>query len=350
MSLPECDASPLVIAYHLPQFHEIEENNHWWGDGYTEWVALEKWKSLYEGHEIINPHPDIGYYNLKDHGTFEAQHKVAKSYHISTFAVWYYYFGIKDRLMEKALDAALANEEDFKFCLAWANHSWFNKKENILLKRQTYDFTAQDFYQESRKYFIHKNYRIVNNRPVLIIYKPLDIPDLQKFCLQLNECACQDGFDGMYLIFEQTKPNENHAVLAEKVVNSVNFLGKLSIFQKLIYHLIQKYQIKVLRKYDYKVVIKNFTSCGPIDKKAARVIFTGWDTTPRHGIRGVVVTGLNNNTFKEHCLSSMRQLKTDDVILVKSWNEWAEGNALEPSTTHGYDLLQIFRDCLNEYN
>lgn len=332
-----------AIAYYLPQYHEIEENNLWWGKGYTEWTCLERWEPLFNGHKIIRPAKEVGYYNLEDTSVIEQQYKLAASYGIDTFAFWYYWFSPNNRLLEKPLDKLLMSDSEVQFCLSWANHSWFNKTEGKMLKRQSYEFKVSEFYEGIIKYISDRRYRRIDKKPVLIIYNVTDIPKPIEFCDELDELSKADGMDGFYFIFENTSPGDPFSDRCQAMVNSGKFLRGISIWEKIKYRLLTKLKIPLLRRYQYKDIYKFFNIDLEVSPKVCGMLLANWDTTPRHKNRGVVVDGTSPSSFALLCKHVSSNVNDDGLVIIKSWNEWAEGNAIEPSDLYGREFLDVYK-------
>lgn len=335
-----------VIAYHLPQFHEIEENNIWWGKGYTEWTAIRRWKPYFKGHQLRKP-SQLGYYDLMDASVLESQYKLASSYGIEGFCFWAYWFGAGERLLEKPLQNLLLPGSQVKYCFAWANHSWWDKSTWRLLKEQKYlgreDYIS--FYKTLSNHFNNPNYIKKDNKLLLTIFAPEDIPDLKVFISTFNELAKENGYDGFYFISDKAIDSEVNMNYFAGYTNSLSMLAKRNIFEKIKDKVIQKLlypQFGPIR-YSYRRMMANIYRKFKNDSKFIPIIFTGWDSTPRHGKRGIVLTNFNPETFQEH-VKSIFQFNNNEFIFIKSWNEWAEGNLLEPDDIYQLKLLEVIKN------
>lgn len=339
-----------LIAYHLPQFHEIQENNEWWGEGYTEWTAVKNWKPYFKGHTLRKPTDELGYYDLSNSEVLEKQYEIASNYGIEGFCFWTYWFGAGERLLEKPLEHLLLPESKVKYCFAWANHSWWDKSTWRLLKEQRYlgkdDYV--NFYKTLSPHFKNQNYIKKDNKLLLSIFMPQDIPNIEVFFDTLNDLAKKDGFDGFYFISDQSIGIESIKDKLDAYMCNHLFFKNRNFFQKVLDRLVRIHSWTFFGpiKYSYSKLMSNLFNTVDKDKKFIPTILTGWDSTPRHKKRGVLMTDFNEHTFEKHVNHIFNISSSTDFIFLKSWNEWAEGNAIEPDDIYGTKLLEI----LKKYN
>lgn len=338
------------FAYYLPQYHIIEENNKWWGEGFTEWVNLKKSKKLHKNHEICYP-GELGYYDLSDVNIVEKQYKLAKEYGISTFCFWHYWFADNDMLLEKVAENIIKSDVDVKFCFAWANHSWYNKSKGLLLKKQTYDFDYNKYFSYLLKFIKDARYTKIDNKPVFVIYRAQDIPDFNYFKQIFDSLAKKEGFDGFFWIGENLNLEEAKMYDMNLSLNSGDFLRYRKIprvlYDKFIFKL-QKIGYVKVRMHSYRDVVNSINNYVVSDEQIP-IILPNWDSTIRHGRRGILLTDNNPEIFSEHVKQCAELLGKRDFekrfVMIKSWNEWAEGNFIEPSSLHGRSYLKMFSDC-----
>lgn len=335
-----------LIAYHLPQFHEIKENNEWWGEGYTEWIALKNWKPYFKNHKLRKP-TSLGYYDLLNPEVLEKQYEIASNYGLEGFCFWTYWFGAGDRLLEKPLEHLLLPESKVKYCFAWANHSWWDKSTWRLLKEQKYlgkeDYIS--FYKTLSPHFNNPNYIKKDNKLLLSIFMPQDIPDLELFIDTLNKLAIADGFNGFYFISDQCLDEIRNKNLFDAYMHSTAMFRNRNIFQKIIERLVRYHSCTFLGpiKYSYKKMMTDMYKDLSKISNFIPSIFTGWDTTARHGNRGVVLKDFDVQSFDNHVKEVFNLNINNEFIFVKSWNEWAEGNVLEPDDIFGNELLEVIK-------
>lgn len=337
----------MILSYYLPQFHEVEENNLWWGKGFTEWTKVNEAISYFENHNIRKPIEPLGQYNLLDIDVIEKQYSIAKSHGIDGFMIWNYWFGNNEKILEKPLEIIHKTKAKVKYCLAWANHSWLNKSKGVLLKEQQYlgEKDYIDYFNYLVDFFKSDQYIKINNKPIFTIFRPQDIKDLDIFLEVFNSLAKKHGFDGVYWIAENTDINALYVQKFDKYLNSSDFLA-LRKYKKITYlvEIVNNFTKGRLKLgpfiYSYKKMVdmdrQFLSSC-----KEIPVIFTGWDTSIRHSTNGIILKDFDINSFEYH-VNKKLELSTD-FIIVKSWNEWAEGNILEPDNLLGDNLLKTIK-------
>lgn len=358
---------PKVIAIYLPQFHPISENDEWWGKGFTEWTNVGKAKPLFRGHYQPRVPADLGYYDLRVAETREAQANMAREAGIEGFCYWHYWFGKGKRLLERPFNEVLASgEPDFPFCLAWANETWKGfahglKNRNVLIE-QLYpgveDYTAH-FY-EVLPAFKDKRYITVEGKPLFMIYKPLADPEVLVFMDTWRKLAVENGLSGIYFVGHNNNPNDS---LSDILATGVDAVNTVRLQQYILYHrkFFQKIKTKLNRLFrgmpyvfSYKQMSKYFID-SDVDSRENIFpsIISGWDHTPRSGKDGLVITGTEPDIFGKHVdevLSVVKKKrKQNQIVFIKSWNEWAEGNYLEPDLKYGLEFLRVLKEKLDNF-
>ena len=348
-----------VIALYLPQYHPIPENDVWWGKGFTEWTNVGKAKSLFKGHYQPRVPADLGYYDLRVPETRKAQAAMAREHGIEGFCYWHYWFGNGKRLIERPFNEVVASgEPDFPFCLAWANETWKGfahglKNRNILIEQKypgIEDYTAH-FY-EVLPAFRDKRYITVDLKPLFYIYQPLNLPDAKVFIELWQDLAIKNGLKGVYFVanFDDYK----------KYDEIINFgfdgvhLNRLFDYRKEHETFFAKIQSFVKRKVfnipNYLTYKKVFSSFSGIEDKVENIfptIIPGWDHTPRSGREGQVFHDSTPELFEKHIevvLGNINEKPEErKIVFLKSWNEWAEGNYMEPDLKWGKRYLEAFK-------
>ena len=346
-----------LIAYYLPQYYEIDFNNKYWGKGYTEWTVTAKAKPLYKGHYQPHVPADLGFYNLLMPEARKAQADMAKEYGIDGFCYWHYWFGGGKTIMEKPFNAVLeSGEPNFPFCLCWANHSWHNPGTKQIIYEQKYgdlkDHT-EHFYSLLNA-FKDKRYITIDDRPVFAIFAPHEFPDITGFMNLWNGLAQNNGLKGIYFIglsqdnsiFDKIKDYNFDAI------NTIRLKDFLSYQNKYIDFL--RYRINFFHRftrYKYSTASKHFIEASDADEKIIPTIIPGWDHTPRTNSKGLFLTDYTPDEFECHVRKALDVVsrKQNKLCFIKAWNEWGEGNHLEPDLKWGTQFLERLKKVKYEY-
>lgn len=361
-----------IIAFYLPQFHSIPENNEWWGDGFTEWVNMKKAKPLFDGHRQPRIPLDENYYDLLNIDVMRWQTELAKKYGIYGFCFYHYWFD-GHLLLEKPIENFLKETSlDFPFCLCWANEHWTNawvSGENKVLIEQKYGEEKEwiSHYNYLRAFFLDKRYIKHNNKPLIIIYRPDLIDCMERMMKIWNDCAIRDGFDGLEFAFQSPSYDLNHDKKADLFDYDIEYQpgyartfmkSKIPTFIRWIYRKIVdfSYKIKinmkqpnVLRTYNYNDIWEYIIKTPPVSEKSVPCGFVDWDNTPRRGKRGSVFKGYSPTLLEKYMIQLIEKTKNvykKDFMFFFAWNEWAEGGYLEPDEEMGYANLEAVRNAL----
>lgn len=348
-----------VIAFYLPQFHPIPENDRWWGKGFTEWTNVKKAVPLFKNHYQPRIPGELGYYDLRNEKTRAAQAKLAHEHGIEGFCYWHYWFGNGKRLLERPFKEVLElGEPDFPFCLAWANESWqgfdFGARGRNLLLEQIYPDKQDiiDHFYTVLPAFKDKRYIQVDGKPLFYIYKPSQIPNPQEFIATWQKLAVENNLEGIYFICQSL--NEN---LIKEYMSSgfnginTNRFGNLFTRQKITTRL-KRSILDLPNIFDYKTAFRKLE--GEIDSRSNifPTIMPNWDHTPRTGNKGSLFQDSTPELFKIHVKSVLNRIEDKNneykIIFLKSWNEWAEGNYMEPDKRFGRGYLEALRDLIQK--
>lgn len=356
-----------VIAFYLPQFHPIPENDFWWGKGFTEWTNVGKAKPLFRGHYQPRVPADLGYYDLRMPEVREAQAELARKAGIEGFMYWHYWFGNGKRALERPFNEVLATgKPDFPFCLGWANHSWTTKTWNVKAKKGTTNIIFEQLYPGVDDYTQHfyevlpafkdKRYITVDDKPMFMIYDPLAIPDIERFMNLWNELSEKNGLRGIHFVGLASGWIEIYQKILDKGFNAIApsnlWLAESKVrgkFRKLIEHKIrEKFSYIWLNKYNYKDIINNFYTEFDYRENCYPSIVPQWDRSPRAGRKAVIYTGATPQLFRKHVQDAIKVVSNKSaehrIIFLRSWNEWAEGNYVEPDLKFGTGYLDVLRE------
>ena len=347
------------FAIHLPQFHEIEENNIWWGKGFTEWTNVKNAKSLYKGHLEGYFPLNNNYYDLMKKSTMEWQKHLENQYDIDGFIYYHYYFNGKS-IMEKPLENLLRwRDIKQKYFFCWANHSWVKSvdgKKTILIKQEygvTKDWEKHFVYLLS--FFKDERYEKKHNKPLFMIFKP-NFDEYEDMMNYFNRRCKEEGFDGIYIIKTCQWPNESENPLADNRSEmfylrepEYSYRAWRQKYEKTIHYPVEIIKHKLNQKlhlgcpvyrysgdeiYDYMLKIKRDY------KKIIPGIFFSWDSTVRHGKRGYIIEECSKDKFFEY----MDYICDSEYVFINAWNEWSEGMILEPTERNGYKYLEWIKE------
>lgn len=352
-----------AIAFYLPQFHPIPENDEWWGKGFTEWTNVGKAKPLFKGHYQPRVPKDLGYYDLRVPETRVAQAEMAMQYGIDGFCYWHYWFGNGKRLIERPFNEVVSfGKPDFPFCLAWANESWKGfahglKNRNILIE-QLYP-GREDFvnhFQTLLPAFKDKRYIRKDGKPLFVIYRPLGDPSIPQFIETWRNLAKENGLEDFYFIGQVIDSSIDIESILNTGVDGINTV-RLDSYQlnvRSVKEKIEKHALKFLKDipqcYDYEKVAEHFIN-KDIDalENIYPTIISGWDHSPRSGREALVLKNFTPDAFLNHVKDALNVIKnktsSNKIVFIKSWNEWAEGNYLEPDYVFGTQFLEKFREA-----
>lgn len=362
-----------VIAFYLPQYHPIKENNEWYGEGFTEWTNVGKARPLFKGHYQPRVPADLGYYDLRIAEVREKQVELAKEAGISAFCYYHYWFGNGRKLMEKPLEAVVKSASpDFPFCLCWANHSFYKKDWNSNTQQLDQKLLMEQQYLGEEDHINHFNYLLpifkdkryyrIDGRLPFVIYMPQDFPNLENFKTLWNDLARKNGLPSFFFMtytinknYLEREPFVSFDAVLLSLINNSFYKGNFSYFKRVkmrIKEILGNYVEKPQLVYNYADIIDSLTD--PVEKKenVFPVICPNWDLSPRRGTGGLIFHNSSPELFKKHVRNALELIKDKreeyQIIFLKSWNEWGEGNYMEPDIKFGKGYIQSLGELLNE--
>jgi hypothetical protein len=340
-----------LAALYLPQFHPIPENDAWWGEGFTEWTNVRRARPLYRGHRQPVEPGELGYYDLRDPEIRARQADLARQFGVTSFCYWHYWFAGR-QLLERPFAEVLASREPaFPFFVGWANQSWtgvWHGEPHRTLMEQTYPPGDDDaHFAALLPALSDERYVRLNGRPVLLIFRPGDLPSPRAFVETWQALATRAGLPGLYLVawlegrawgvqylhhaadgfdaglyvqfpFARTWP----ARAREKLVSQDDRFGPLRY------------------PFAHDLPVPSTPVAGLVHTS----VQPNWDNTPRSSRRGAVALNAHPDAFRRHLAQGLsRELahpSNRQLCVLKSWNEWAEGNYVEPDQRHGRGWLE----------
>lgn len=365
-----------LVAFYLPQFHAIPENDRAWGKGFTEWTNVKKALPIYKGQYQPQIPLNNNYYNLLDVKVMEEQAKMAKEYGVYGFCYYHYYFKDGKKLLEKPLEQMLKDPKvDIPFCLCWANEPWSKRwdgSENEIIVEQEYGKKEEwynhfmyllPFFQDSR-YIKDKM-----GAPLFVIYKPYEIPEFEEMLKYWKKLCVENGLPAIKFIVQYPeRPVLNNEVsnifdgmiqfepiyTLSNILNDshkkVSFVLKHPIFGgKIICNKIYNFLYKTNRHaFSYDMIVQESLKIEKNDKLYPGV-FTGWDNTPRRGKNATYYKGSTPEKFEKYLAAKLEKNEKEsnkEFLFINAWNEWGEGAYLEPDEKYQYGYLNAVKNVL----
>lgn len=345
-SSPNVVPKPKLIAFYLPQFHPIPENDEWWGKGFTEWTNVTKAQPLFEGHYQPHLPTDMGFYDLRVRKTRHDQIELAKQYGIDGFCYHYYWFS-GTRLLNQPLEDMLADRgSNMPFCLCWANENWTRKwdaaEKEVLIAQKYLPEDDLNFIKGVASFFKDPRYIRLNGKPFLIVYRAQHLPDAKKTANIWREHCRSVGIGEIHLCAALTHGNEDYAQFGFD--SGVEFpphnLHCNNVANSILFH--QPFRGRVVQ---YEEVAQTYMKRRYKNGNVFKTVFPAWDNTPRTGNRAVIVLNGTPKNY-EYWLSktidnTQKQFPAEErLVFINAWNEWAEGCHLEPDRKYGLQYLE----------
>ena len=352
-----------LLAYYLPQFHRVPENDNWWGEGVTEWTAAKKAKALFKGH--YQPHEpwNDNYYNLLEKETMQWQAKLMHQYGIDGMCFYHYWFGEGEKILEKPAENLLKwIDIDMPFCFSWANQSWVQSWSKLKgfswLSGQKEESSGnessvifQQKYGREEEWKVHfqyllpflkdKRYIQYDGKPLIVIHVLNDIPCLNEMVQYWRKLALENGLNGLYIIgggqvginygVDAVMTHEPGDIM--RIISSANQDGK-----PVCYSYPDAYQTILDQKF-------------PPNSSMIYTAFCSYDTTPRYGKNGCVFQESSPEIFEEYLAKLMAKNAAEkiDLFFIDAWNEWGEGMHLEPDKRYGFRWLEAVKRAKERY-
>jgi lipopolysaccharide biosynthesis protein len=359
-----------AIALYLPQFHPIPENDRWWGTGFTEWTNVTKARPLFRGHNQPRLPADLGYYDLRVPETRAAQADLARRYGIEAFCYYHYWFGNGRRLLERPFEEVLrSGEPDFPFCLCWANETWsgaWHGAHGRILMEQSYpgaaDLSAHaDWLLEA---FGDPRYVQVDGKPIFFVYRPLGLSDSRRVTDYWRDRAIKAGFPGLHLVaFNEDRTWDprpdgfdavtipNLHVIRYMPLRNLKYRIRRSIrAHPRLGQLANRCKPEPLHVYPYDEASDHFVIKEELGHEYYPIVIPDWDNTARSGLRGYALHGSTPELFRRNLQDAVARVAAHPadrrIVIIESWNEWAEGNYLEPDRRWGHEYLRVAHSTL----
>ena len=376
---------PRIIGLYLPQYHPIPENDEWWGKGFTEWTNVAKAKPLFRGHYQPRIPADLGFYDLRLPEVREQQAELAREAGIEGFCYYHYWFGNGKQLLERPFNEVLASgKPDFPFCLCWANHDWTSKtwEKGNSLKRDTMimkmEYSREDYIRHFNYLlpaFRDPRYITVDGKPIFAVWNPRGIPDCRQFIDLWQKLAHENGLSGIHFVgqtdntgkalrgqkanyYSADKTKEYYdevLALGFDAVMSSGYRRAVGLAEGRTLMMWKMFLTKTFRpsytKIDYSRLMSNYYVAEDAEENIYPTLLPQWDRTPRAGRKAEILINCTPERFQatlEDALKIVSQKQPEHQILfLKAWNEWGEGDYVEPDQKYGHGWLQAIRKAMD---
>jgi len=371
MEINNGDGRAKVLAYYLPQFYPCEFNDKWYGKGFTEWTNVGKAKPLFKGHLQPRVPSELGYYDLRVPEVAEKQVELAREAGVFGFAYWHYWWA-GEMLLNMPAERLLASQKpDYPFMFSWANENWFKKlwdkdtSKDTLIREQTYPGEADNraHFDYCLPFFKDTRYLTYDGKPMFMIYHPLNFLEVEEFMNQWDRWIKEEGVaDCFYWMAVARNSEEELSRLISLGFNCVNFnvdgerLGWNNNKSKFS---LETWKKRFEYHFKYKAALVDYTKMidaiwvNHLDSRedVAPVIIPQWDHSPRSGNKAARIynNATPDNFYKlaSNVLSHVKN-KKNKIVMLKSWNEWAEGNYMEPDLTYGRGYIEALGKAVEE--
>lgn len=357
-----------VIAMYLPQFHPIPENDRVWGKGFTEWTNVAQARPMFKGHYQPRIPADLGFYDLRMPEIRKAQADLARESGVEGFMYWHYWFGEKRMLLQRPFEEVLhSGEPKFPFCLGWANHSWMTKtwkkggafsKDPMIMEQR---YPGKEDWIEHFNYclpaFLDNRYIKVDEKPLFTIYDPLNIPNVKEFIECWQFLARKNGLKGIHFVGLKYGKTTKEEILNKgfDAINERNMSAAMKSLDHNKYWTILKFKLRkygFIHKYDYSKVMDKMVTEDLVSSTTYPTIVSGFDRTARSGKDATVLYNCSPSTFKKHVQQIIEKVLNKDyehrIVYLMSWNEWGEGNYMEPDIKYGHGFLDALKEIIKK--
>ncbi len=361
-----------VIAFYLPQYYPIPENDKWWGQGFTDWINVVRAKPRFRGHHQPHIPADLGFYDLRLEETRIAQARMAAEYGIGGFCYYHYWFNGKMLLDRPFNDVLQSGRPDFPFCLCWANENWtraWDGKDQLVLMEQQYaEYDPGEHAKWLQMAFSDRRYIKINGKPLFLIYRPGDIPGIHDTLSLWHDILREDGYPGLYACAVRSSRNRlSVAEMGELGFDAVvEFQPDPRDFPKryLPKHLVMKcarYILNILGLYEAfsRVTVTNTVSYRRMVERILRktgtdgtvfpCVMPSWDNSPRRSA-AYVIQNDDPRLYRDWLVNAIGRVQSyaedEQIVFINAWNEWAEGCHLEPDLQSGRKFLEATGEAL----
>lgn len=358
-----------IIAFYLPQYHPTPNNDKWWGKGFTEWTNVAKAKRLYPGHYQPKVPTELGFYDLRLPQVREAQAELAKEAGVTGFCYYHYWFSEGHEELDMPFkEVVKMGKPDFPFCLCWANESWYSKfwnKDGTAQKQ----LLAEQLYPGEKDHEVHfysllsafkdERYIKVDNKLLFLIYNPLSFVDFKKYKEQWNKLAIENGLNGFYFVGQTLFSDKVDEILkigfdgvnhCHRLDHYLGYNESMKFFRRVFYFIKRIFKFPFIIPYS-KAIKKCVVEVDYRDN-VFPTMMPNWDHTPRSLEGGSVLHNATPDLFYKHAKDVLGTIEKKSeghrIVFLKSWNEWGEGNYMEPDLKYGRGYIHALKKAVDE--
>ena len=377
---------PRIIGLYLPQYHPIPENDEWWGKGFTEWTNVAKARPLFRGHYQPRIPADLGFYDLRLPEVREQQAELAREAGLEGFCYYHYWFGNGRQLLERPFNEVLASgKPDFPFCLCWANHDWTNKtwqkgnnfrRDSMIMKME---YSKEDYVRHFNYVlpaFRDPRYITVDGKPLFAVWAPHHIPDAREFIDLWQQLARENGLPGIHFVghtdnagkglpgqaadyYSADKAKEYYQAVLDlgfDAVMSSGYRRAVALLQgktRMMWRMLSgKTFAPTYSKMDYSRLMANYYVPEDAGENIYPTLLPQWDRTPRAGKNSEIVVDSTPDRFQETVETAIELIRQKEpehqLLFLKAWNEWGEGDYVEPDLKFGHGYIQAIRQAIGK--
>jgi len=366
------DSKARLIAFYLPQFHPIPENDDWWGKGFTEWTNVRAAKPSFSGHHQPRVPGALGYYDLRDPVTREAQARLASEHGIQGFCYYHYWFNGKQLLEQPFTEVLSSGKPDFPFCLCWANENWTRAWDGldreILIAQDYASYDVDQHVDSLSPAFKDPRYIRVNGSPLFLIYRVDQIPELARVLSRFRQRAAYNGIKRLYICAVR---NTQYSLTPDQTINSgidalVDFQPnskQLEFYEFSMLDHLKKLWGKCLKiaghssasaflRLDYERFVSAVIKSSSSTEHVHPCVFPAWDNSARRATGATIIQNDEPavfGRFLRHAIGNVSgQSAEERLVFINAWNEWAEGCYLEPDQKNGLAFLEEIRRTVDQ--
>lgn len=342
---------PKLIAFHLPQFHPIPENDAWWGKGFTEWTNVAKATPRFPGHHQPQLPADLGFYDLRLPEARAAQAELAREYGIHGFCYYHYWFNGK-RLLERPVEEILSSgEPDFPFCLCWANENWTRRwdgaEQEVLIGQNYNDDDDREHIHYLIEFFRDPRYIRVDGKPLVLIYRARHLPDPKRMLAIWRTEARKAGIGELFICRVENFFNERDNPHALGFDASVDFQPDWMAISDDNPSVVLPDDHFVV---DYRDLVETELARPDVPHLRFPGVTPAWDNSARRKKNAFIIADSSPEAYEHWLTETLRGVaarpESQQLVFINAWNEWAEGNHLEPDQRFGRGYLEATRRAL----